>query len=69
MAAKAAESAEILNKLFNVDEYPVLKLFFVVIDGSNLYNLGYLGLAIAAKYNIQFYPILLLDIVKQSDDL
>ena len=52
MAAKAAESAEILNKLFNVDEYPVLKLFFVVIDGSNLYNLGYLGLAIAAMYNI-----------------
>ena len=64
MAAQAAESAEFLNKLFDVDKYPWLKLFFVLIDGSNLYNVAYLGLAIAAKYNIQFYPILLLDIVK-----
>ena len=30
MAAKAAESAEILNKLFDVEKYPALKLFFVV---------------------------------------
>ena len=55
--------------IFKSLEAGSLKIFKVFFDRENIYNIIYLVISAVALKNDLLYSILLLDIVKRSDDL